>query len=189
MSELLLARHGETEWSANGRHTSRTDLSLTDNGRRLARRLAPRLSRRRFALVLTSPMRRAVETCELAGLGEKAEVRDELREWDYGDYEGLTTAEIQRRDPGWNLWRDGCPDGEIAADVGSRADRLIAEVRAADADVVAFGHGHMLRVLAACWLGLTPENGGLFALATGALSALGYEHDTAVILSWSELPG
>jgi broad specificity phosphatase PhoE len=188
MSELLLARHGETEWSANGRHTSRTDLPLTDNGRRLARRLAPRLADRGFAFVLTSPMRRAVETCELAGLGEQAQVRDELREWDYGDYEGIATAEIQRRRPGWSLWRDGCPNGEIAADVGTRADRVIAEVRAAHDDAVAFGHGHMLRVLAARWLGLAPEEGALFALATGTLSTLGYEHDTAVILSWSELP-
>ena len=111
MNQLLLARHGETEWSASGRHTSRTDLPLTDNGRRLARRLAPRLSDRGFALVLTSPLRRAVETCELAGLGDTAAVRDELREWDYGDYEGITTAEIQRRRPGWSLWRDGCPNG------------------------------------------------------------------------------
>ncbi|MEK6271597.1 MAG: histidine phosphatase family protein [Actinomycetota bacterium] len=188
MNELLLARHGETEWSADGRHTSRTDLPLTDNGRRLARRLAPRLADRRFALVLTSPMRRAVETCELAGLGEEAQVRDELREWDYGDYEGITTAEIRRRRPGWSLWRDGCPNGEIAADVGTRADRVIAEVRAAHADAAAFGHGHMLRVLAARWLGLAPADGGLFALATGTLSTLGYEHETAVILSWSELP-
>jgi broad specificity phosphatase PhoE len=188
MNELLLARHGETEWSANGRHTSRTDLPLTDNGRRLARRLAPRLADRRFALVLTSPLRRAVESCELAGLGKEAEVRDELREWDYGDYEGITTAEIHRRRPGWSLWRDGCPNGEIAADVGTRADRVITEVRAAHADAVAFGHGHMLRVLAARWLGLAPEEGALFALATGTLSRLGYEHDTAVILSWSGPP-
>jgi len=188
MNQLLLARHGETEWSASGRHTSRTDLPLTDNGRRLARRLAPRLSDRGFALVLTSPLRRAVETCELAGLGDTAAVRDELREWDYGDYEGMTTAEIQRRRPGWSLWRDGCPNGEIAANVGARADRVIAEVRAARADAAAFGHGHMLRVLAARWLGLAPEDGALFALATGTLSTLGYEHGTAVIVSWSELP-
>jgi broad specificity phosphatase PhoE len=188
MNEFLLARHGETEWSADGRHTSRTDLPLTDNGRRLARRLAPRLADRRFAFVLTSPMRRAVETCELAGLGEEAEVRDELREWDYGDYEGSTTAEIQRRHPGWSLWRDGCPNGEIAADVGIRADCVIAEVRAAQGDAVAFGHGHMLRVLAARWLGLVPADGGLFALATGTLSTLGYEHETAVILSWGGFP-
>jgi broad specificity phosphatase PhoE len=188
MNELLLARHGETEWSADGRHTSRTDLPLTDNGRRQARQLAPRLADRRFAFVLSSPMRRAIETCELAGLGEEAEVRHELREWDYGDYEGITTAEIQRQRPGWSLWRDGCPNGEIAADVGTRADRVLAEVRDADADAVAFGHGHMLRVLAARWLGLAPADGGLFALAAGTLSTLGYEHGTAVILSWSEFP-
>jgi broad specificity phosphatase PhoE len=188
VSELLLARHGETEWSAGGRHTSRTDLPLTDKGRRLARRMAPRLANRRFALVLTSPLRRAVETCELAGLGAEAQVRDQLGEWDYGDYEGITTAEIQRRRPGWNLWRDGCPNGEVAAEVGARADHVIAEVRAGGGDSIAFGHGHMLRVLAARWLGLAPAEGALFALATGTLSTLGYEHDAPVIRSWSELP-
>jgi broad specificity phosphatase PhoE len=187
--ELLLARHGETEWSASGRHTSRTDLPLTADGRRMAQRLAPRLSERRFALVLTSPLRRAVETCKLAGLEEQAQVQEELGEWDYGDYEGLTTAQIHRRRPGWSLWRDGCPNGETSADVGARADRVIGEVRAADGDAVAFGHGHMLRVLAARWLGLPPEDGALFALGTGTLSTLGYEHGTAVIRSWSELPG
>jgi len=187
--ELLLARHGETEWSASGRHTSRTDLPLTADGRRLAQRLAPRLSERRFALVLTSPLRRAVETCKLAGLEEQAQVQEDLREWDYGDYEGLTTAEIHRQRPGWGLWRDGCPNGETSADVGARADRVLGEVRAADGDAVAFGHGHMLRVLAARWLGLPPEDGALFALGTGTLSTLGYEHGTAVIRSWSELPG
>jgi broad specificity phosphatase PhoE len=189
MNELLLARHGETEWSANGRHTSRTDLPLTDNGRRVAQRLAPRIAERRFALVLTSPLRRALETCELGGLGEQAQVRDDLREWDYGDYEGATTAEIHLQRPGWNLWRDGCPGGETPGDVGARADRLIAEVRGTDGDVVAFGHGHMLRVLAARWLGLAPADGALFALATGTLSTLGYEHEAPVILSWSERPG
>ena len=188
MNELLLARHGETEWSLNGRHTGRTDLPLTENGRRLALRLAPRLEGHRFALVLTSPLRRAIETCELAGLGAQAQVRDYLREWDYGDYEGITTAEIQRQRPGWSLWRDGCPNGEVAAQVGARADRVIAEVRAADADSIAFGHGHLLRVLAARWLGLAPESGAMFALGTGTLSTLGYEHDTAVIRSWSALP-
>ena len=187
--ELLLARHGETEWSASGRHTSRTDLPLTADGRRLAQRLAPRLGERRFALVLTSPLRRAVETCKLAGLEEQAQVQEDLREWDYGDYEGLTTAEIHRQRPGWSLWRDGCPNGETSAYVGARADRVLGEVRAADGDGVAFGHGHMLRVLAARWLGLSPEDGALFALGTGTLSTLGYEHGTAVIRSWSELPG
>jgi broad specificity phosphatase PhoE len=189
MNELLLARHGETEWSASGRHTSRTDLPLTDNGRRHARRLAPRLGDRRFALVLTSPLRRALETCELAGLGDQAETRDDLREWDYGVYEGLTTAEIQGQRPGWSLWRDGCPNGEIAAEVGARAEHVIAEVRAASADSVVFGHSHMLRVLAARWLGLAPEDGALFALATGTLSTLGYEHGKAAVLTWSEAPG
>ena len=189
VNELLLARHGETEWSATGRHTSRTDLPLTGNGRQIAGLLAPRLADRRFALVLTSPLRRAIETCELAGLGDEAQARDDLREWDYGDYEGITTAEIQRRRPGWSLWRDGCPNGEVAAEVGTRADRVIAEVRAAPADSIAFGHGHMLRVLAARWLGLAPEDGALFALATGTLSRLGYEHGAGVIRSWSERPG
>jgi broad specificity phosphatase PhoE len=187
-NEVLLARHGETEWSVSGRHTSRTDLPLTDNGRRLARRLAAPLADRRFVLVLTSPLRRAVETCELAGCGEQAQKRDDLREWDYGEYEGITTAEIRQRRPGWSLWRDGCPDGESPGDVGARADRLIAELRSADGDVVAFGHGHMLRVLAARWLGLAPADGALFALATGTLSTLGYEHETPVILSWSARP-
>jgi len=188
VNELLLARHGETEWSLNGRHTGRTDLPLTENGRQLALRLAPRLEGQTFALVLTSPLRRAIETCELAGLGARAQIRDDLREWDYGDYEGLTTAEIRRRRPGWSLWSDGCPNGEVAAEVGARADRVIAEARAADAGSIAFGHGHMLRALAARWLGLEPERGALFALATGTVSTLGYERDTAVIRSWSELP-
>jgi broad specificity phosphatase PhoE len=121
-------------------------------------------------------------------MAKEAQIRDDLREWDYGDYEGLTTAKIQRRRPGWSLWRDGCPNGETAADLGARADRVIAEVRGADGNAIAFGHGHMLRVLASRWLGLPPEDGALFALATGTLSTLGYEHETPVILSWSELP-
>jgi broad specificity phosphatase PhoE len=186
MAELVLARHGETEWSAEGRHTGHTDLPLTEAGQRRAQRLASRLTERSFVLVLTSPLRRATETCELAGLGAQAQVREELGEWDYGEYEGLTTAQIRQTRPGWTLWVDGCPGGETAADVGTRADRVIAEVRAADGDVIAFGHGHMLRVLAARWLGLEPERGALFALATGALCALGYERETAVIVRWNE---
>ena len=185
--ELLLARHGETEWSASGRHTSHTDLPLTGKGRRLAARLAPLLADRPFALVLTSPMRRAIETCELAGMRD-FQVRGELREWDYGEYEGATTEEILERRPGWDLWRDGCPGGESPQDVGTRADRLLAEARAVDGDVVAFGHGHMLRVLAARWLELEPARGALFALATGTLSTLGYEHERPVICSWSAQP-
>ncbi len=189
MPELLLARHGETEWSLNGRHTGTTDLPLTENGRERARNLAPRLQGRAFALILTSPLKRAIDTCALAGLGEVAQVRDDLREWDYGDYEGITTAQIHERDPSWSLWRDGCPNGETAADTGARADRLIAEARAAGGDVIFFGHGHMLRVVGARWVGLPPEDGGLLALATGSLCTLGYEHELPVLLRWNEPVG
>jgi broad specificity phosphatase PhoE len=189
MPELLLARHGETEWSLNGRHTGTTDLPLTENGRRRARHLAPRLEGRTFALVLTSPMRRALETCKLAGLGDVAQVREDLREWDYGEYEGITTAQIHERDPDWSLWRDGCPNGEKAADVGARADRLIAEARGAGGDVIFFGHGHTLRVVGARWVGLPPEGGGLLYLGTGALCTLGYEHELPVIVHWNEPVG
>ena len=188
MAELLLARHGETEWSAQGRHTGITDLTLTEAGRRRARELASTLQGRSFALVLTSPLRRAVETCDLAGLGDKAQIRDDLREWNYGDYEGATTAEIRERRPGWSLWRDGCPNGETAADLGQRADRVLGEVRAAVGETIAFGHGHMLRVLAARWLGLPPEDGALLALATGAVCTLGYEHELPVIVHWNQPP-
>jgi probable phosphoglycerate mutase len=188
MPELLLARHGETEWSATGRHTGRTDLPLTRNGRRRASELARKLAGRSFALVLTSPLRRAVETCELAGLGASAQPRDDLHEWDYGSYEGMTTPEIQRERPGWSLWRDGTPGGETGADVGGRADRVIAEVRAADGNAIAFGHGHMLRVLGARWVGLSGECGGLLALGTGALCTLGYEHDLPVVVHWNLAP-
>jgi probable phosphoglycerate mutase len=185
MAELLLARHGETEWSANGRHTGRTDLPLTEDGRRRAGQLAAELAGRTFALVLTSPLRRAVETCELAGLGASAQPRGDLHEWDYGDYEGLTTAEITERRPDWGLWRDGAPGGEAATQVGERADRVIAEVRAAGGDAIAFGHGHMLRVLGARWVGLSAEGGGLLALGTGALCTLGYEHQLPVVVHWN----
>ena len=190
MNELLLARHGETEWSADGRHTSRTDLPLTDNGRRLARRLAPRLADRRFALVLTSPMRRAVETCELAGLGEEAEVRDELREWDYGDYEGITTPDIRRERPRWWLWRDGGPGGESPADVAARCDRLVAELSAIagperDDDVLCVAHGHILRALAARWLERPVDLGGHLVLSTGSISRLGWERDVRALVVWN----
>jgi broad specificity phosphatase PhoE len=185
VGELVLARHGATEWSLSGRHTGTTDLPLTENGRRRARALRARLAARSFALVLRSPLRRAAETCELAGLGARAQVRDQLREWDYGEYEGITTAEIHEERPDWSLWRDGCPNGEVARDVGARADRIIAEVRSVDGDAIAFGHGHMLRVLGARWTGLPPEDGALLALGTGALCMLGYEHDLPVIVSWN----
>lgn len=189
MPELLLARHGETEWSLNGRHTGTTDLPLTENGRRRVSDLAPRLEGRAFTLVLTSPLQRAIETCKLAGLGDVAQVRDDLHEWNYGDYEGLTTPEIQERNPGWSLWRDGCPNGEQAADVGARADRVIAEARSAGGDVICFGHGHMLRVVGARWVNLPPESGGLLGLGTGALCTLGYEHELPIIARWNEQVG
>ena len=184
--EVVLVRHGETEWSRSGRHTGRTDVPLTDLGRHQAELLGRRLRGRSFALVLTSPLGRARETCRLAGLGEGGLLRDELREWDYGEYEGITTPEIRSRRPDWFLWRDGCPGGETAAEVGARADRVVAELRAAGGDCAVFGHGHMLRVLAARWLGLPPGEGRLLGLSTATLSVLGYERETPVLWLWNE---
>jgi probable phosphoglycerate mutase len=185
LAQVLLARHGETEWSATLKHTSRTDIPLTDTGREQARRLAPALAGRDLGLVLTSPLSRAIETCRLAGLGDAAQVRDDLREWDYGDYEGITTAEIREQRPDWFLWRDGCPGGETAAEVGVRADRIVAELRGVDGDAAVFAHGHLLRVLAARWLGLPPERGASLALSTGTISVLGWERETPVVWEWN----
>jgi probable phosphoglycerate mutase len=184
-AEIVLVRHGETEWSRDGRHTGRTDVPLTDEGRRQARLAGDRLEGRAFERVLTSPLSRAAETCALAGLGDRAEPRDELMEWDYGDYEGLTTPQIRDKRPGWFLWRDGCPGGEGPDDVAQRVDRVVAELREARGDVAVFAHGHVLRVLTARWLGLGPEAGALFALATATLSMLGWERETAVIRLWN----
>jgi broad specificity phosphatase PhoE len=183
--EIWLARHGETEWSRTMRHTGRTDVELTEHGRQQARLLRRVLEGRNFARVITSPLARAVETCTLAELGDGAEKSEALLEWDYGEYEGLTTEQIRERRPGWVLWRDGCPGGETAADVGARVDPLVAELRQADADVALFAHGHVLRVLAARWLGLEPQSGALLALSTGTLSALGWERETAVVRRWN----
>jgi broad specificity phosphatase PhoE len=183
--EVLLLRHGQTEWSLNGRHTGSTDVPLTEEGRAQARALRERLAGRTFALVLTSPMSRARETCELAGLGDQAEVRDGLTEWDYGEYEGVTTAEIRKTDPTWLLWRDGAPGGETAEQVGARADRIIAEVRAADGDCALFAHGHVLRVLAARWIELAPSEGGRFGLSTATVSVMGWEREMAVFWLWN----
>jgi len=183
--EVVLARHGETEWSRDLRHTGRTDVPLTDAGRREGERLGPALTAWSFARVLSSPLGRALETCRLAGLGERAEITDALLEWDYGEYEGITTARIRARRPGWSLWRDGCPGGESAADVGERVDSLLAELRDESGDVALFAHGHVLRILAARWLGLGPESGALLALGTGTLSVLGHERETAVIRRWN----
>jgi broad specificity phosphatase PhoE len=181
---VVLVRHGETEWTKNGRHTGATDLGLTDEGRDVARRLGERLRPRRFARVLSSPLSRSLQTARLAGF-EDPEIRDDLREWEYGEYEGLTTAEIRERHPGWLLWRDGCPGGEDAAAVGARADRVIAEMRELDGDALLFSHGHFLRVLGARWVGLGPEHGAMLGLGTATLSTLGWEREIAVIWEWN----
>jgi broad specificity phosphatase PhoE len=186
--EILLARHGETEWSRDLRHTGRTDIPLTDAGRAQAAMLREPLAGRSFARVLSSPLGRALETCRLAGLGDQAEVTEDLLEWDYGEYEGITTKEIRETRPKWYLWRDGCPGGETAADVGRRVDRVVHELDGLDGldgDAVVFAHGHVLRVLAARWLRLGPESGALFKLDTGTLSAIGWERDTRVITRWN----
>jgi broad specificity phosphatase PhoE len=184
--EIVLARHGETEWSRSGKHTGRTDVPLTEAGIRHAEALRPRLEGRAFQAVFTSPMSRAKDTCRLAGLGDAAEQRDELLEWDYGEYEGVTTPEIRETRPGWLLWRDGCPGGETAAEVGARVDRLIAELRGLDGDVALFAHGHVLRVLGARWVELPPESGGVLYLSTATMSVLGYEREVSVIRLWND---
>ena len=183
--EVVLVRHGETEWSRDLLHTSHTDIPLTDNGRREAERLGEALAGRTFELVLASPMQRAAETCRLAGLDAAAETTDALLEWDYGEYEGITTKEIRESRPGWFLWRDGSPGGETAAQVGTRVDPLIERFSQLEGDVAVFSHGHLLRVLCARWLGLEPEAGALFALGTGTLSILGFERETRVIRQWN----
>jgi broad specificity phosphatase PhoE len=186
--EVVLVRHGETEWTRSGKHTGHTDIPLTDAGRREAEVVGHALRGRSFALVLTSPLQRAAETCRLAGFGDGALRRDELKEWDYGAYEGRKTADIRKERPGWTLWRDGVPDGEMPAQVGERVDRVIAELRSAAGDVAVFAHGHVLRVLAARWLGLEAEAGRLFALDPATISALGYEREIPVLRLWNERP-
>ncbi len=183
--EIYVVRHGETEWSENGRHTSRTDLPLTERGRERARALAPELAGHAFTLVLTSPLRRARETCELAGFGDVAEVCEDLREWDYGEYEGLTTPQIRAQNPDWVLWRDGCPGGEAPGQVAGRAGRALARLSGPHGDSLAFAHGHILRVLTALWLGMEVAAGARFALAAGGVGTLGYERETEVLLRWN----
>jgi broad specificity phosphatase PhoE len=183
--EIVLARHGETEWSRDRRHTGRTDIPLTENGRRQAAVLRDQFAGRSFARVLSSPLSRALETCREAGLGDQAELTADLCEWDYGDYEGITTAEIRTRRPDWYLWRDGCPGGETAEDVGRRVDRVLDSLSQLQGDAAVFAHGHVLRVLTARWLGLGPDQGALFKLDTGTLSLLGYERETRVITRWN----
>ena len=183
--EIVLARHGETEWSLSGRHTSRTDLPLTERGRERAQALAGDLASRSFALVLCSPLLRARETCELAGLGDRMQLCEDLREWDYGEYEGLTTPQIWEQNPDSSRWRDGGPGGESPQQVGARADRALERLRAADGEAIAFAHGHILRVVTARWIAMPPAAGGRFALSTGALSTLGFERQTEVISRWN----
>jgi broad specificity phosphatase PhoE len=184
-TEIVIVRHGQTEWSESNRHTGRTDLALTETGRRQARALRAVLADRTFSLVLCSPLRRARETCELAGFGERAVLCDDLREWDYGEYEGLTTDEIRAHDPRWSIWRDGCPGGERPEQVSARANRAVARVRRDGGDVLAFAHGHILRVLTARWLKMAPAAGAHFALAPGAVSSLGCEREAEVVVSWN----
>ena len=183
--EIILVRHGETEWSLSGQHTGTTDVPLTDNGRRVAEGLGERIGRRDFAVVMSSPLIRSLETARLAGYGEEVEIRDDLREWDYGAYEGLSTPQIRESRPGWWLWRDGSPGGETPAQVGERADRVISDLREIEGDALVFAHGHILRILAVRWVGLEPECGSLFGLETATLSSLGWERETAVIWMWN----
>lgn len=186
--ELWLIRHGETAWSLSGAHTGRTDIPLTENGRANASAIGRYLARRKFALVLTSPLERARETCRLAGYADVAVISENLREWDYGDYEGRTTAEIRQTSPGWSLWTAGVPNGETAEQVAARAQSVIVRAVAAGGDVALFAHGHLLRILTACWLGLPPNDARLFALAAGSVSTLGYERETRVISRWNLTP-
>jgi broad specificity phosphatase PhoE len=193
MSEVLpvlyVARHGETAWSLSGQHTGLTDLPLTPNGERNARRLGERLRGMSFAKVFTSPLQRAARTCELAGFGDVAETDPDLVEWNYGQYEGLCSAEIFAERPNWQLFRDGCPGGESPAQVGERADRVVQRVRTVPGNVLLFSSGHFIRVLAARWLALGPEPAGrYFLLTTASLSALGYEHKLSqpVIRLWND---
>jgi broad specificity phosphatase PhoE len=182
---IYLLRHGETEWSLNGRHTGVTDIPLTENGRLAAQRLAPILAEETFALVLTSPLQRARETCDLAGLGKRANVEADLIEWNYGDYEGLTTQQIRRTRPAWSVFRDGCPGGESPEQVGARADRLLVKIRATEGNVALFGPGHFSRVLAARWINLSASYGEHFLLDTATLNVLGYYRESPALKMWN----
>jgi probable phosphoglycerate mutase len=185
---VYLARHGETTWSLSGQHTGLTDLPLTERGEQNARRLGERLQRLKFVSVVTSPLKRASRTCELAGFGSAAETDRSLLEWDYGKYEGRRSAEIHRERPDWDLFRDGCPGGEMPSDIGARADDVVRRVRALKGNVLLFSSGHFLRVLAARWLGLEAAAGRCFFLSTASLSVLGYEHNYSqpVIRLWGD---
>ncbi|MGH8969300.1 MAG: histidine phosphatase family protein [Actinomycetes bacterium] len=185
-AELWLVRHGETEWSASGRHTSRTDVELTEAGRRDAAALRARLLGLDFARVLTSPRRRARVTADLAGFGDRAEEAQDLVEWDYGRDEGLTTPEIRRDRPGWSVWRDGPLGGESAEDVRRRVDRVVALALAVERPVLAFSHGHLCRAIGARWIGLDVADGARLKVAAGAICVLGHERDTPAVERWND---
>ncbi len=182
---LWLIRHGETAWSLSGAHTGTTDIPLTERGAERAVEIRRYLEGRSFAMVLCSPRLRARRTCEIAGYGAVAQINENLSEWDYGDYEGRSTAEIREERPNWNLWRNGVPNGETLEQVGHRAQKVIDQAVTADGPVALFAHGHILRILASCWLDLPPAGGQLFSLGTGSVSTLGFERDTRVVLTWN----
>ena len=190
VDRVVLVRHGETEWSRSGRHTGRTDVPLTAEGRRQAERVGVAVSRAgslvAWSLVLTSPLQRAAETCRLAGLGDRAEPDADLEEWDYGNYEGVTTREILERRPKWRLWADGCPEGETPAQVAARADRVIARCREHDGNVILFSHGHLLRAVGARWVGADASFGAHLVLSTAAICVLGWEHAMPVVVLWND---
>ena len=186
IQQVFLIRHGETEWSLNGRHTGVTDIPLTENGRKVAKLLEPVLARENFAL-LTSPLERARKTCELAGLGERAQIDNELMEWNYGEYEGLTPRQIHAQRPGWMLFTDGCPGGESAEQIGARVDRVIAKVRAVKGHVALFAHGHICRVFAPRWLGLPVAAGCHFLLDTATLNILSYYRGVPAVKRWNAM--
>jgi broad specificity phosphatase PhoE len=185
---IWLVRHGETEWSKSGQHTGRTDIALTPRGEQQAKALGRLLAGRKFALVLTSPLGRARETCRLAGFADGAEVSEDLHEWNYGIYEGITTKSIREKQPDWTIWTTPIPEGETVEEVGVRARRLIARVEAVQGDVALFAHGHILRILGACWMGVPPIHGRNLGLNTATLSILGYERETRVIAVWNQPP-
>jgi broad specificity phosphatase PhoE len=187
IQQVYLVRHGETEWSLSGQHTGITDIPLTENGRRVAQQLEPVLATEPFVLVLTSPLQRARKTCELAGLGERAEIDRDLMEWNYGEYEGLTPRQIRAKSPGWMLFSDGCPGGESPEQIGARVDRVIARVRAVEGHVALFAHGHVLRVFAARWLGLPPTAGCHFLLDTATLNILSYYRNIPAVKRWNAM--
>ena len=183
--DVVLVRHGETEWTLSGQHTGRTDIPLTERGRKQARLLAPLFSTADFALVLSSPLQRARETCELAGLGARMEIEPDLMEWDYGEYEGITSKEIKRTAPNWMVFTDGCPGGETPEQVGARVDRLIHRIRPVAGRVAIFAHGHLLRVFAARWIGFPPSAGQHFLLDTSTVGVLGYYQGVPAVKRWN----